>query len=270
MTRFVSCMCVLWFSAMVMAQSVTVQKSAPSDENLTANAQAAVVRMSNLEKAVWKGSLNSPGAQLSLKEVGRSRATDRTLVKYELYATGLPKNVTYTLIEIKISGQVVQSLEGVTLDATGRAVCAGRPGTCSGNGHDDPIDLVFFAGKAEPKRLSLVSNDQAHLKAAVSVTPFPNVATDKGCRLESVIGTPKGELTYIQGSGFEPSEELTSNAESYGEKNSSTTKAEADGSYFAAALPNVKGKTSGTTTWSVKGKNCNPVLTFTWGSYQLE
>lgn len=270
MTRFVSCMCVLLFSATVIAQSVTVQKSAPSDENLTSNAQAAVVRLSNLEKAIWKGSLNSPGVQLSLKEVGRSRSADRTLVKYELYAMGLPKNLTYTLLEIKVSGQVVQTLEGVTLDAGGRAICAGSPGTCKGNGPNDPIDLVFFAGKGEPKRISLVSNDEAHLKAVVSMTLFPNVAADKGCRLESIIGTPKGELTYIQGSGFEPNEELTLNAESYGEKNSGTSKAESDGSYFAVALPNIKGKTSGTTTWSVKGKNCNPVLAFTWGSYQLE
>jgi hypothetical protein len=255
---------------MTIAQSVTVNKSARSDQYLASDAQAAVIRLSNLEKAIWKGSLNSPGVELSLKEVGRSRTTDRTLVKYELYAIGLPKNPTYTLLEIKISGKVVQSLDGVTLDASGRAICAGRSGTCGGNGPNDPIDLVLFAGKGEPKRLSLVSNDEAHLKAVVSVTPFPNVAADKGCRLESIIGTPKGEVTYVHGSGFEPNEELTLNAESYGEKNLGTSKAEADGSYFAVALPGVKGKTSGTTTWSVKGKNCNPVLTFNWGTYQLE
>ena len=270
MTRFVSYMCVLSLSTMVIAQSVTVQKSAPTNEDLTADAQAAVVRLSNLEKAIWNGSLNSSGAKLTLKEVSRSRISDRTLVKYELYATGLPKDPTYTLVEIKISGKVVQNLDGVTLDANGRAICAGRPGTCSGNGPNDPIDLVLFAGKGEPKRLSLISNDEAHLKAFLSVTPFPNVAADKGCRLESVIGTPKGEITYVHGSGFEPNEELTLNAESYGEKNSGVAKAEADGSYFAVALPSVKGKTSGTTVWSVKGRHCNPVLTLMWGTYQLE
>jgi hypothetical protein len=255
---------------MAIGQSVTVQKSAPGDENVPSDAQAAVGRLSTLEEAIWKGSLNSPGVELSLKEVGRSRSTDRMLVRYQLYATGLPQNLTYTLLEIKISGKVVQSLDGVTLDSNGRAVCAGRPGTCSGNGPNDPIDLVFFAGKGEPKRLSLVSNDEAHLKGLASVSPFPNAVTDKGCKLESVIGTPKGEVTYIQGTGFEPNEALTFSGESYGEKNSGTTKAEADGSYFAVTLPNIKGKNSGTTTWSVKGKNCNPVLAFSWGTYQLE
>ncbi|MFZ0319704.1 MAG: hypothetical protein WAL56_11310 [Candidatus Sulfotelmatobacter sp.] len=57
---------------------------------------------------------------------------------------------------------------------------------------------------------------------------------------------------------------------SYDEKNHGVTKAEADGSYFVAAMPYVLGKTSGTTTWSVKGKNCTPTLSFSWGTYQLE
>jgi hypothetical protein len=35
-------------------------------------------------------------------------------------------------------------------------------------------------------------------------------------------------------------------------------------------MPNVLGKTSGSTTWSVRDKNCNPTLTFTWGTYHLE
>jgi len=119
-------------------------------------------------------------------------------------------------------------------------------------------------------RLSLVSNDETHLKGFVQVIPFPNSIIDKNCSLQSILGTPKGELTYVQGAGFEPNEELTMGSESHGEKVHAVSKAEPDGSYFAVALPNVQGKTSGTTTWSVKGKNCNPTLTFSWGSYQLE
>jgi hypothetical protein len=36
--------------------------------------------------------MNSPGVELSLKEINRSHAEDRTLVTYGLYAFGFPPN----------------------------------------------------------------------------------------------------------------------------------------------------------------------------------
>jgi hypothetical protein len=241
------------------AAAQTVQKSSPTDQDLTAEQKEMVVKLANLQKNFGK-KMSSPGVDLALREIDRTPTTDRTLVKYELYAKGLPTELTYTLFKVQISGKLLKQLDGVTLDSNGRAIAASK----------SPIDLLFFAGKAEPIRLSLVSNDDSHLRGFVSVIPFPNSATDRGCRLESVIGTPKGEVTYVQGSGFEPNEELTMDGESYGEKNHGVAKAEVDGSYFAVAMPNVLGKTSGSTTWSVRGKNCNPTLTFTWGTYHLE
>ena len=228
-----------------------------------------VVKLANLQKNFGK-KMNSPGVDLSLKEISRWRTSDRTLVKYELHATGLPNELIYSLLRVQISGKVVEQMNGVTINSEGRAICAGRKGTCSGSTPNSPIELVFFAGKSEPMRLSLVSNEDSHVKGFVQVIPFPNSVTDKGCTLQSILGTPKGELTYIEGSGFEPNEELTMEGESYGERNRGAAKAEADGSYFAVALPHVLGKTSGITRWSVKGKNCNPTLTFSWGTYQLE
>jgi len=214
--------------------------------------------------------MNSPGVELSLKEISRSQTPDRTLVKYGLYATGLPKSSTYTLFQVQIDGSIIKNLEGVTLDANGRAICAGRVDTCQGNGPNDPIDLIVFAGKAEPKRFALISDDEAHLKGFVAAVPFPNFTTDKGCRLESIIATPNGELTFIQGSGFQPNEELMIDSESYGERHHDITKAAADGSYFSAIMPYVLGKKSGKTVWEVKGRSCNTKLTFAWGTYHLE
>jgi hypothetical protein len=256
------------FLSMVGAAQ-TVQKSSPTNQDLTPDQTAMVMKLANLQKNFGK-KMNSPGVDLSLREITRWRASDRTLVKYGLYATGLPKDLTYDLLKVQISGKVLMQMVGITLDSDGRAICAGRKGTCSGATPDNPIELVFFAGKSEPIRLSLVSNDNPQVKGFIQAIPFPNSVRDKDCTLQAILGTPKGELTYVQGSGFEPNEELTSDSESYGEKNHSVTKAEADGSYFAAALPNVLGKTSGTTVWSVKGKNCNPTLTIAWGTYQLQ
>lgn len=178
-----------------LAQSQSTSSSSPS---LTAEQKTKVEQLATLQKNFGK-KMNSPGVDLSLREISRSRTTDRTLVTYSLYATGLPRTTTYTLYQAQLNGSLVQSLDGVTLDASGMAICSGKEGTCKGNGPDDPIDLVLYAGKAEPKRFALISNDEAHLKGFVAVVPFPNSATDRGCKIETVIGSPNGELIYIQG-----------------------------------------------------------------------
>ena len=216
--------------------------------------------------------MNSPGVKLSLKEISRSRLQDRTLVTYGLYAIGFPPNATFTLFQVQIDGAIIKNMDGITLNAAGRAICAGKEDTCSGNGPDDPIDLVLYAGTAEPKRFALISDDSTHLKGFVSVIPFPNIAVDNGCHLESVIGLANGELTFIQGAGFEPNAALTMESQSYDEKHHDVSKAQDDGSYFAAISPSVLGKKSGVTVLEIKTSKCNPKLTFRWGenSYHLQ
>jgi hypothetical protein len=265
---------VLFLITIVVAQSdgraiQTSQSARNTAQDLTAEQKAKVEQLAKLQRNFGK-KMNSPGVELSLKERTRTRASDRTLVSFGLNGTGLPSSTTFSLVQVQIDGTVSKVMEGVTFNAKGEAICAGRQDTCQGNGPDDPIDLVVFAGRAEPKRFGLVSDDEAHVKAFVGVVPFPNATTDKGCRLESILGTPNGELTYIQGSGFEPNAELTIDSQSYDEKHHDTSKAEADGSYFAVIMPYVNGKQSGKTIWDVKSKNCNPKLSLSWGTYHLE
>jgi hypothetical protein len=237
-------------------------------QDLTAEQKSKVERLAKLQKHFGKD-MNSPGVELSLKETNRSRSGDRTLVTYSLYAVGLSPDTAYTLIQVQLDGTMAKVMEGVTLNSKGEAICAGREGTCKGDGPNDPIDLVVYAGKGEPKRFGLVSDDE-HVKGFVAVVPFPNAKSDKGCRLESILGSPNGELTFIQGDGFEPNAELTVDGESYSEKHHDKGAAQADGSYFSALLPYVTGKKSGKTTIEVKSKSCDPKLTFEWGTYHLE
>jgi hypothetical protein len=263
----------LIFLAVAVAQSSHNAQTSPAStrgasQDLTPEQKAKVEQLGKIQKNFGK-KMNSPGVELSLKETTRSHAADRTLVRYRLYGTGLPSKTTFALVQVQIDGSVTQVMDGVSLDASGQAICAGREGTCQGNGLNDPIDLVVYAGKGEPKRFGLVSDDEAHVKGFVGVVPFPNATTDKGCRLESIIGTPDGELTFIQGDGFEPNAELTI-SQSYDEKHHDAAKAEADGSYFAAILPYVSGKKSGNSVWEVKSKSCAPKLNFSWGTYHLE
>src|SRR5215831_18958827 len=118
---------ILLFS--ISLESQTIQKSSPSDQDLSADQVAMVTKLANLQKNFGK-KMNSPGVDLSLKEISRWRAADRTLVKYELYATGLPTNLTYALVKIQISGKVIKQFDGITINADGRAICAGTQGTC--------------------------------------------------------------------------------------------------------------------------------------------
>jgi len=257
------------FSSDATAQSQSIGSAA----SLTPDLRTKIDQLSNLQKNFSKPkNMNGPSVKLSLKEVERTKATDRTLVRYRLYAEGLPKDEIYTLFQIQIDGSIVKNLEGVTLDSAGQAVCAGREGTCQGDAPNDPIDLVVFAGKGEAKRFALVSDANAQTKGFVSAQPFPNVTTDKACKLESVLGTPNGELTFIQATGFEPNSLLTINSQSHDEKHDYTARADADGIYFAALLPVVSGKKSGKTVVEVKSANCSPKLHFQWGenSYHLE
>ena len=261
-----SCTC---FSSDAAPQGQSVGPAA----SLTPELRTKIDQLSNLQKNFSKTkNMNGPGVKLSLKEVERTKTTDRTLVTYRLFAEGLPKDEIYTLFLIQIDGSIVKNLEGVTLDSTGQAVCAGREGTCHGDAPNDPIDLIVFAGKGEAKRFALVSDENARTKGFVSVQPFPNVITDKACKLESVLGTPNGELIFIQATGFEPNSVLTINSQSYDEKHDYAAKADTDGTYFAALLPAVSGKKSGKTVVEVKSASCSPKLHFQWGenSYHLE
>ena len=196
-----------------------IQKSSPSNQDLPADQKSIVMKLANLQKS-FGPQMISPGVDLSLKEIKRWKASDRTLVEYELYTTGLPKTPPYSLLRVQISGKILTQLEGVTIASDGRAICAGQKGTCSGSAPNSPIDLVFFAGKSEPMRLSLVSNDDGLRKL-----------WGKGsCRFES------GARRFI----------------------------------FRSCSSKCSGKNLRTTTWSVKGKDCNPTPTFSWGSDQLE
>lgn len=99
----------LLLSAFAAAQ--TVQKSAPTDQDLTAQQKEMVVKLANLQKNFGK-KMNNPGVDLSLREIDRTPTTDRTLVRYELYAKGLPADLTYTLFKVQISGKILKQLDG--------------------------------------------------------------------------------------------------------------------------------------------------------------
>ena len=75
----------------------------------------------------WGPKTNSAGATLTLTEGSRTTSNGRAVVRYRMITSGLPKGQTYSLVMWQLGGQPQGILNGVTLDATGTAICgAGR------------------------------------------------------------------------------------------------------------------------------------------------
>ena len=123
---------VLLLATIAVAQSERAAEapspSAPNNaQYMTPEVRTRVEQLAKLQKHFGKD-ISSPGVELSLKETNRSRSADRTLVTYSLYGTGLPSDTTFTLIQVQLDGSMFAVMEGVTLNAKGEAICAGREG----------------------------------------------------------------------------------------------------------------------------------------------
>jgi len=223
-------------------------------------------------QAGWNSKINSAGVEVVVKEAERTATAQGTAVKYMFFLKGAPTDKLYNLIYWEIGGRPQTTLSGVTLDSSGRAICAGRPGTCgSADKPDDPIDLVMFAGKGEPKRFGLISDDQK-VRAVFTLVPFPIENLHQGCRLEALLMLPDAVGVLLQGSGFASGEEVQFLSNSEGEEQKQKTKADENGEVRQAILPYVKGKESGTVTASLQGAKCKPNVSVRWGkgTYHVE
>lgn len=212
----------------------------------------------------WGPNLNSPHASISLR---KEKSDTGPVVKYRLYATGLPRQSKYSLVTWPVT-QLGPStgLEGVTLNESGLAICAGLAGTCgSADKPNDPIDLTFIPVKGEPFRVALISASDPKLKAFLKIVPIPNEAKDKGCSIQAVLLLPGAVEVAIEGSGFPPNAALTLETNSEGEQHSGTGKTDSNGNYFSVILPYVQGMQRGTAHVKLNAAECQPALSFQWG-----
>jgi hypothetical protein len=241
-------------SQLVLVGQVPQSKSASYEE--------LAAQLAKAHKA-WSPTLNSIGASLVLKEAGRRGAT----TVYRLFAAGLPKDASYTLLSWPVTAKGPSAiLSGIGLDDTGMAICPGRPGTCgTASKPNDPIDLPMVPVKGEPVRLAIVSGSDPKVRALLNFAPIPNESQDGACHIQAVLLTPGAEAVAIQGTGFEPNSEVIMDSKSADEGHQFKGKAEADGSYFALLLPYRAGAKNGTTHVILRAARCKPVLDFSWG-----
>ena len=136
---------------------------------------------------------------------------------------------------------------------------------------EDPIDLRTFAGRGEPKRFALTSDDW-NLQAFAEAVPFPIEETSNGCRLAVEMRGPNYEGVMLRGSGFQPNEALTVDLASSSEGGKQKVIATTEGTYTAVIFPFVKGQKSGKTSVTIVSPKCSVVLQFPWGegSYKIQ
>jgi hypothetical protein len=223
-----------------------------------ANSVQTLVKMHQ----VWGAKASTASASLTIKEASRSGP----VVSFRLYAQGLPKDGVYSILAWPVTQRLpIEVQKGVTLDASGLAICAGIPGTCgSADKPDDPIDLAVSPAPGEPLRLALVSVDGA-TKVFAKTVPVPLLGEDRGCTVEATILTPAAELVLIEGSGFSANGDITMDSSSEGERHGGKRKADPDGRYVTAILPAKQGVKAGTAKVTLKSADCSPTVTFAWG-----
>lgn len=216
----------------------------------------------------WGEKYNSAGATLVVKETARVRTNGQTVITYNLFVSGLPKDLEYTLWS-RLPGTNPQSVADAYLNKDGLvvSVLADPPHNVA----EDPIDLKIVAGRGELKQFAVISND-AKYRVFGEVVPFPIATTSGPCSISATMLGPNYSAVYIVVSGLSPKEEIRIRQRSGNEGGDSKATAASDGSYRVTVFPFVKRQQSGKLAFSVTAKACGVDLAIPWGegSYVIQ
>jgi len=218
----------------------------------------------------WK-SLSTPGAALTLKEIGReTKPTEGLLISYELYVTGFSSDGLYDLATWPAGDSAPKTmLIGVSVDKTGRLYCAGKSkDQCKSNG-DVPLRVTVLSRPGKPFRYALFNNlprtNPAAIIATTSIIPEPIESHDGPCSLSVMRLTSLFEVGYLRAMGFTPNSFIDLDGISFGERHIAPLKTDDKGTAEWLLLPFVAGHSHGTTKMKVSGASCSPSLKFNWG-----
>ncbi len=229
---------------------------------------ASSVAQDQIAGGRWGENTTPPNATLVLKESGREKYEGKTVITYNLFAAGFPKDQAYTLWT-KLLGSNAEPAADAFINSEGKIVSQlAKPQEKIA---EDLINLKVFAGRGEPKQFALTSLD-GKLRAFAQVVPFPIESTDKACRLTAVMTGPNYVGILITATGFQPDEDLVIVTSSGREGGQIAAKASHDGRYVTALFPFVKGERSGELWYKVTAKACKVGVKVPWGdgSYKLQ
>jgi TonB family protein len=222
----------------------------------------------------WEPTKSSTGTSIVLREERRVAQGDKTLIGYKFTATGLPAGKDYTLFTWRFGQpQPAATAIGYSVDTFGKIVCASHPFRgapdriidrwCRVNLEDLVLVLTDYR-QAATFRVALMSTDET-VKTYARVIPFPIEARDKSCHIWVEQTSFDGTLFMIWDEGFEPGEVIRATTTSEGETQSQDNKVSSDGRCALILSPAVKGKDSGTASYTAVGKSCKVSLKFDWG-----
>lgn len=222
---------------------------------------ATCLAQSAPSRSQWNEKFNSPGAKLTYKETERAFVGDRTIVTYNLFATGLPADKEYTLWFLGL-GRDPQPDADAYLNAQGKVVNV----LADPQRHieEDVINLQVFGAKGEPFQFALISADGG-LRAFTQIVPFPMEKTSGSCHLSAIELAPHYTGVQILVTGLRPNEAVNVETQSENEGGQVKGVANADGVYNAAVFPAVKGKDSGKARFAVNAQSCKVGIEFPWG-----
>jgi hypothetical protein len=237
---------VLVFCAVISTGLASILKA--SDQNLSSREH-------------WGESFNSPDTKLTYTETARNRSNDKTVVTYNLFISGLPKDKHYAFWVLNV-GSNPRAVADAYLNKDGKVVNVLADPTRHIS--EDPIDLQVFGGKGEPIQVALISDDGS-LRVFGEIIPFPLDTTAGPCRLSAIEAGPRYEAMTIRVSGLEPGEDLMIDSQSENEAVHSKAKADAQGNYRSLIFPLVAGKRSGKAQFSLTAKSCKIGISFPCG-----
>jgi hypothetical protein len=219
-------------------------------------------------KMDWGEKYNSSGATLVIKELGRSRVNGQTMVTYNLFVSGLPRDAQYTLWT-KLVGGSPQAAADAFINKDGLVV-----NVLSDPAHnvaEDPINLRVLAGRGEPRQFAVIANDGRY-RVFGQVVPFPIEQANGPCNISATMMGPNYQAIFVVVTGLQPKEEFQTIQQSGNEGATIKATAFADGSYRALLFPFVKGQPSGTVRFKVIAKVCAVDVEVPWGqgSYTIQ
>ena len=211
----------------------------------------------------WGPQNVTPGAVLTLQELGRGTKDGKQVVQYRLVGSGFPQGKSYKVWFRNVGASPSAWKLDFYVDNSGELI-----------GNDGPalaaitLNAAHFA-KGEPLEAMVISTDQT-VKAFAKAIPFPIEAKEGRCRLWLELASRKGGLFMVFAEGFEPEEEVATVSRSNGEVLQQKIKASGDGKLPPIGLLPAAVSRQYAANYTVISKSCNLTVLYEWGPPALK